>query len=114
MSDDLSYISKNNLPQFSNLKYQKERSDIPVLESDYDCSDIEAVLEDDSAVLLRDKDGFEAVKRIIDYEIGKLTSLSEVRTALDPRQTRGITEMYTAENEDALYLTEHQFRMRFM
>lgn len=44
--------------------------------------------------------------------VEKLTSWDEVRRVFNPAEERGVTEFYEAEDEDAVYITENQYRTR--
>lgn len=56
----------------------------------------------------------EAIEAVKSRMIDKVTSLSEVGQALNPTKTRGLTEFYEAENENSVYITENQYRSRFL
>lgn len=114
MDSDLSYISRTSLPQFSGFDYEKEDPVIPAIDSDYDPAKINRVLSEEGAVLLQDASKGEVLDAISIRVVDKITSLSEVGRALNPTETRGVTELYEAENEDSIYLTENQYRTRFL
>jgi hypothetical protein len=56
----------------------------------------------------------EAIEAVKSRMIDKVTSLSEVGQALNPTKKRGLTEFYEAENENSVYITENQYRSRFL
>ena len=114
MSSSLEYTSRESLPQFSNFEYREEEAMIPTLETDYNSQEIQRVLSEEGAVLVQNANKEEILEAMTINFVDKVTSLSEVKRALNPVQTRGVAKFYESEEDDSIYLTENQYRTRFL
>lgn len=114
MDVDIDYISRDSLPQFSDFDYKKEDPVVPSLDTEYNPEEVERVLSEEGAVLVQNTSKNEALDVIWIHMVDKLTSWGEIRKAFNPAEERGITEFYEAEDEDAVYITENQYRTRIL
>ena len=114
MDADIDYISRDSLPQFSDFDYRKEDPVVPSIDTDYNPEEIETVLSEEGAVLVQNTSRNEVLDVMSIRIVDKLTSWGEIRRAFNPTQDRGIAEFYEAEDEDAFYITEKQYRTRIL
>ena len=114
MDADLDYISRDSLPQFSDFDYRKEDPAVPSIDTEYNPEEIETVLSEEGAVFVQNTSRNKVFDVMSIHMVDKLTSWEEIRKAFNPAQERGITEFYEAEDEDAFYITENQYRTRIL
>lgn len=114
MDADIDYISRDSLPQFSDFDYRKEDPVVPSIDTNYNPEEIETVLSEEGAVLVQNTSRNEVLDTVWNHMVDKITSWEEIRKAFNPTQERGITKYYEAEDEDAFYITENQYRTRIL